>query len=90
MELYIQIQTITISFVYGMLISYVLKLHYKYFFESRLWYKILISLLFTFDNTILYFLILRLINNAVFHLYFILFLILGVVFGYNLIKKRKK
>lgn len=90
MELSIQLQAITVSFVYGILFSYLIKIQYQYLFESKLYYKILITTLFIFDNCLLYFLILRMINNAMFHIYFLLLIILGYLFGVKLLKTRKK
>lgn len=90
MELSIQLQALTVSFVYGILFSYLIKIQYLYLFESKLYYKILITTLFIFDNCLLYFLILRMINNAMFHIYFLLLIILGYLFGVKLLKTRKK
>lgn len=90
MELSIQLQALTVSFVYGILFSYLIKIQYRYLFESKLYYKILITTLFIFDNCLLYFLILRMINNAMFHIYFLLLIILGYLFGAKLLKTRKK
>jgi len=90
MELSIQLQAITVSFVYGILFSYLIKIQYRYLFESKLYYKILITTLFIFDNCLLYFLILRMINNAMFHIYFLLLIILGYLFGVKLLKTRRK
>lgn len=90
MELSIQLQALTVSFVYGILFSYLIKIQYRYLFESKLYYKILITTLFIFDNCLLYFLILRMINNAMFHIYFLLLIILGYLFGVKLLKTRRK
>ena len=85
-----ELQALTVSFVYGILFSYLIKIQYRYLFESKLYYKILITTLFIFDNCLLYFLILRMINNAMFHIYFLLLIILGYLFGVKLLKTRKK
>ena len=90
MELSIQLQALTVSFGSGILFSYLIKIQYRYLFESKLYYKILITTLFIFDNCLLYFLILRMINNAMFHIYFLLLIILGYLFGVKLLKTRKK
>jgi len=87
MELSIQLQVLTVSFVYGILFSYLLKIQYKFLFESGKFYKILITFLFIFNNWLLYFLILRAINNGIFHIYFLLVLVLGFLLGNHLIKK---
>ena len=87
MELSIQLQVLTVSFVYGILFSYLVKVQYKFLFDSKLFYKIILTTLFVFDNCLLYFLILRTINNANFHIYFLLVLFLGYLLGNRLIKK---
>lgn len=89
MELSIQLQVLTVSFVYGILFSYLLKIQYKFLFDSKFLYKLFITLLFIFDNCLLYFLILRTINNGVFHIYFLFSLIIGYLFGYYLVNKKK-
>jgi len=89
MELSIQLQVLTVSFVYGILFSYLLKMQYKFLFDSKLFYKILITLLFIFDNCLLYFLILRAINNGIFHAYFLFSLIIGYFVGNYLINIKK-
>ena len=89
MDLSIQVKTLIVSFSYGILLSYMIISHYKYLFLSRLWYKILFSILFIFDYTIIYFLILRVINNGIFHIYFLFILVVGYIFGLGLIKKKK-
>lgn len=90
MELGVQLQVLIVSFVYGVLFSYLLKVHYKFLFDGKLFYKILITFLFVFDNCLLYFLILKSINSGIFHIYFLFLLILGYLFGNVLIKKNKK
>ena len=89
MDLVIQLQVLIVSFVYGVLFSYLLKLQYRFLFESKIFYKVLITVLFVFDNCLLYFLILRTINNGIFHLYFLFSLILGYLIGNYLINKKK-
>lgn len=87
MELSIQLQVLTVSFVYGILFSYLVKIQYKFLFDSKLFYKIIITTLFIFDNILLYFLILRTINEANFHIYFLLVLFFGYLLGNRLIKQ---
>lgn len=89
MDLIVQLQVIIVSFIYGILLSYLIKLQYKYLFESKLVYKILITILFVFDNCLLYFLLLRLINNGIFHIYFSFVLVLGFIFGNYLVNKKR-
>ncbi len=84
MTLSLQIKVLIISFIYGIIISYILKLQYKYFFESKLWYKVMLTAFFILDIVILYFLILKNINDGIFHIYFLILLIIGFIFGNKL------
>lgn len=89
MELSIQLQVLTVSFVYGILFSYLVQMQYRFLFESKRFYKIIITMLFVFDNSLLYFLILKTINHGIFHIYFFILLVLGYLFGNYLVKKKK-
>ena len=89
MELSIQLQVLTVSFAYGIFFSYLLKIQYKFLFESKLFYKILLTVLFVFDNCLLYFLFLKLINHGIFHPYFLFLLVIGYLFGNYLVRKKK-
>ena len=88
MALSIQLKVLITSFVYGILFSYVVKMQYKLLFKGKLWYKILVNFLFVIDNCLLYFIILKTINNGIFHIYFFFLLILGYLFGNYLIKRK--
>ncbi len=88
MELSIQLQSLIASFAYGMLVSYLIKLQYKFLFNGMIFYKIIITTLFIFDNCLLYFLLLRTINDGIFHIYFLFMLIIGYLFGNYLVDKK--
>ncbi len=88
MALITQIQTLIVSFIYGICFAYLLVIQYKYLFESKLFIKILFTFLFLFDSFLIYFLLLRIINNGVFHYYFGIMLVLGYLFGYKLIYRK--
>lgn len=88
MELGIQLQVLIVSFAYGILFSYLMKMQYKFLFESKLFYKILITIFFILDNCLLYFLILKRINHGIFHPYFLFLLIIGYLLGNYLTKNK--
>ena len=88
MALSIQLQVLIVSFLYGILFSYLLKMQYQFLFETTFIYKISITILFVMDNCLLYFLILKIINHGMFHLYFLFSLILGFLFGNYLVHKK--
>lgn len=90
MDLIIQIQSLLVSLVFGICFSYLIRIQYKYLFESKLYIKISLTFLLVLDSFLLYFLILRIINNGVFNYYFGIMLILGYILGDKLIKIDKK
>ena len=49
-----------------------------------------IDMLFIIDNVLVYFIILRYINNGIFHIYFSIMIILGFILGYFIDKKIRK
>ena len=90
MNLSIQLQSLLISFIFGLCFSYLIRLQYKYLFYSKIYVKIGLSFLLSIDSFLLYFLVLRLVNYGVFHYYFLIMLILGYIFGYKLTKLYRK
>ena len=84
MILKIQIYSILYSFLYGIIFYILLEFNYKIIYESKLFIKIIYSLLFLLANTLLYFIILIKINNGIVHVYFLLSIILGYVLAYSI------
>mgnify|MGYP004476225747 FL=1 len=82
MELVLQIESILMSFGYGIVFFILVSVNYKFLYCKGLVLKIIINILFILFNVILYFMLLRLVNDGVVHIYF-LFSILG---GYLLAK----
>lgn len=75
----IQIKSLIFSFLYGVFFSIILNVNYKFVFESKGIKKILINIFFIIDNVLLYFIILRFINNGIIHFYFVLALFMGYI-----------
>lgn len=90
MVLEVQLQSLIYSFVYGFFFSFLLNINYKYLFNSTSIYKIIINILFILDNVLLYYIILRYINNGVIHMYFLLMIVFGFVFGNYYTKKIRR
>ena len=67
-----------------MIFYILLEVNYKIIYESKLFIKIVYSLLFLLVNTLLYFIILIKINNGIVHVYFLLSIILGYVLAYSI------
>ena len=76
-SLEIQLKSIDFSFLYGVFFSILLNINYKFIYFSKGIKKIILNLFFVIDNTFLYFIILRYLNNGVLHTYFLLSIILG-------------
>lgn len=90
MDLIIQIQSLLVSLVFGICFSYLVRMQYKYLFESKLYIKISLTFLLVLDCFLLYFLVLRIINDGIFNYYFGIMLVIGYILGYKLIKVDRK
>ena len=84
MDLSIQLKVLIVSFTYGIMLAYIIRGQYKYFFNAKLWYKLILNSLFVFDIVVLYFLVLKTINHGIFHIYFLFLIILGFLLGNKL------
>lgn len=73
----IQIISVFISYLYGIFFSILLNLNSKYIYNTKKIKKILFNFIFVFDNVLLYFIILRHINDGILHYYFIIALFFG-------------
>ena len=85
-SLSIQIKLIIFSFIYGFLFSYVLDGFNKVARKYRNIFYIPLSFLFTLIVSIIYFIGIQKIGNAIFHIYSILFIIVGFI-SYDILIK---
>jgi len=90
MSLEVQIQSLIYSFVFGVFFSYTVNLNYRYLFSSKKVFKIIMNLLFVLVHVLLYFILLRKINSGVLHIYFLLMIIFGFLFGNYYSRKIRK
>ena len=98
MTLIVQIKSLVFSFLFGILFSFLISICEKKLYKVRIRYQIINSCLFCIINALVYFIILKKINNGIIHVYFILSIIVGVIFehviidiikrGFKRIKKR--
>ena len=79
MNIRIQIITLLLSFIYGIFFSFFLSLNYKFIYGDKKFFKIIISFLIVIVNVLLYFIILKKINNGIFHIYEVISLSLGFI-----------
>lgn len=79
MILNMQIKTILVSVIFGIFFKFILNINQRIVYKKNIFIKIIGTFFLTFLNTILYFIIIMKINNAVFHIYEILCIILGMI-----------
>lgn len=87
MDLRIQIYSFVISFLYGIFFYIMFRMCRKLIYHKKLGIKIFVNFCFVTLNALLYFFILRFINEGVFHIYFIFTLILGCFLTFFTCKK---
>lgn len=83
MDLQEQLLSLIFSFSYGIIISYIFNLTYNFINYNDKKYKTLINLLLFINIFLIYFILLKQINDGIIHVYFILVLILGFVLFYK-------
>ena len=84
MILKLQIITSLLSLGFGLFYYLMLKLNSKFLYNSK--YNLIINILFTCDNVLLYFILLKKINNGLFHPYLLITIILGFILGWYIDK----
>jgi len=90
MSLEVQLQSFIYSFVFGFFFSFTVNLNYRYLFSGKKVMKIIMNLLFIFVHVLLYFILLKMINSGVLHIYFLGFVLLGFGFGNYYTKRVRK
>lgn len=97
MELKVQILSLIFSFVFGVIFSLFTNLNYRFLFCKKKLFKITITIIYVIDASLLYFLILKKINNGIIHSYFLLLIAVGFFIGsinlnkyMNMFKKKIK
>lgn len=90
MDLKIQIISLIFSFFYGILFSLLINFHYSLLFSKKKVLQVLFTFLFLLDMALLYFLIIRIINQGIIHIYFYLVLFLGFYLSFPILKKIRK
>ena len=88
MILRLQVYSLLFSLIYGIIFYFLVLLNKKYLYGNKL--SFIIDILFILDNVLLYFIILRYINNGIFHIYFLLMIVLGYIISYFIDKKITK
>lgn len=89
MELNVQIISLISSFIFGIFFSLFLNLNYKIIYNSKKIIKIIGTTLVVFSSGLIYFIMLMHINNATFHPYELIMIMLGFYIE-NLLRKTLK
>lgn len=87
MALRTQIISLLFSFVFGIFFSICTNLNYRYLFTKKLMFKIIITGVYIMDCSLLYFLLMKKLNQGIINYYFILFVALGYLFSFLKINK---
>ena len=89
MELIKQILTIIISISFGSVFYILIKINKRILFETKILIRIISNFIFILDMTLIYFLIMKYINNGVVTYYSYLLIILGILLTETLLTKIK-
>lgn len=83
MDLKLQILSILFSFGYGIISSYLYNLNYNFIHNTTILYKLVINILFCVNLGLIYFILIKVINYGVVHIYFVFSFIVGFVLFVN-------
>ncbi len=84
-----QILTIFSSFGYGLFFYLLVYFNRKILFQKKLTKRLVSNILFILDMTLIYFIMIRYINNGIITYYSYLFIIIGIIFQKFIITRIK-
>ena len=87
MSIKLQLACFTISFFYGIFISLFYRFNKKFLDSSNYFSKVIIYMLMSFLIVIGYIDIFYFVNKGIFHVYFIILMVAGILLGQKLSKK---
>lgn len=90
MNLEIQIQSLVYSFLFGLFFSFSFNINYKYLFSYNKGIKFIFTPIFTTFHTIIYFFLLKKINDGILNYYFLLLFLFGFLIGNKTTRKIRK
>ena len=88
MNSYIQLFCLALSFVYGCVICLLNNFNYKLLRSKNILLKLFVSGLYIFDISLLYIVILYIVNDGILHIYFILLMIFGYILTLKYVNKK--
>lgn len=80
MILIYQIKSLSLSFIYGLFFAFTLSKSKNILFDNKKVISIILNLLFIIDHVLLFFILIRFIDNSRLHIYMLPMFILGVIF----------
>lgn len=87
MNLKVQLLSLGFSFVFGVIFSILVKLNYRVLFNVKKHIQILSNFLFLLDVSLCYFVCIKIINNGILHIYFLILFFIGWYFGKVILDK---
>ena len=87
MNSYIQLLCLILSFIFGILIYYANIFNNNVLKRKNIIIKLMLSVLYLFNMSLLYVVLLYKLNDGVLHIYFVLLILLGYLFC--CVRKRK-
>lgn len=88
MDLKLQIISLIYSFLFGIFFSICTNINYKFLFSKNMFFKIVFTIIYIVDFSLLYFIILKKINNGVIHSYFLILVTLGYLTSFISLKSK--
>ncbi len=79
MALLQQLLTVLVSLIYGSVLYWLIKINKKMLFNGTMLKKIIFSIIFIIDIVLIYFIIIKYINNGILTYYSYLLIILGLL-----------
>ena len=89
MEVSLQIISILISFLFGIFFYLFSRIHFSCVSKSCLFFKFITTFLFVFDSVLAYVILFYYVNEGIFHIYFLLSVVLGYFLALSLHKSVK-
>ena len=89
MSIKLQLICFVVSFIYGIFINWFYRFNKRFLDNSNYFSKIIIYMLISFLIVIGYIDIFYFINKGIFHIYFIILLILGIIVGGKICYNKK-
>lgn len=90
MSIKLQLVCFGISFLYGIFVNWFYRFNKKFLDKSNYFSKVIIYMLMSFLLVIGYIDIFYFVNKGIFHIYFIIVLVLGVLVGMKIWHRKKK